>query len=290
MNVQLSEAEQRARKRVCLPLDGLNSLQAIKERVTELSPVVGLYKIGYETFTAFGPDSIRLVQASGADVFLDLKYNDIPNTVKGAAGAATRHGVAIFNVHASGGVEMMKAAREGVDKAFQEGYDGPRPKVLGVTVLTSFDEANYLRTFQPLNPILQNVDLTLYLSMKKDEEVLQREFRDLLEGHGLTGVIQHQVAHLTGLVNEAGLDGIICSAADLQAVRPKYSGLIYGTPGIQGTRTKAGEDQKRVFSPGNAVQAGSTFLVVGRAITDGKDSEARLRAGYEILQDMAPYV
>ena len=120
--LELTEQEQEARKKVCLPLDGMRTLEEIEARVAELSPVVGLFKIGKESFTRFGPEVVRIVQSNGSNVFLDLKYHDIPNTVKGAAEAATELGVFMFNVHASGGLEMMKAAVQGV--APREG--GPR--------------------------------------------------------------------------------------------------------------------------------------------------------------------
>ena len=134
----LTAKEEQARRLVCLPLDGLGSVGEVKERVEELSPYVGLFKVGKESFTRFGPDIVETVTGYGSDVFLDLKYHDIPNTVRGAARAAAELGVAMFNVHASGGMAMMEAARAGVDEA--DPPSGKRPAILGVTVLTSLDE------------------------------------------------------------------------------------------------------------------------------------------------------
>jgi len=251
--IKLNEREERARKRVCLPLDGLQTIEELEERVKELSPVVGLFKIGKESFTRFGPASIKAVKNYGAEVFLDLKYHDIPNTVKGAAETATSLGVYMFNVHASGGLEMMRAAREGVYRAIE--YFKKVPKILGVTVLTSLDK-----------------------------EKLNKELR-------VPGEVEEQVLSLAKMSYQAGLDGVVCSAADLHAIRDKLpKDFMYITPGIKGTKTPAGEDQKRVFSPGNAIRDGSSILVVGRAITDQKTPEERLQAGYEILQDMTPYL
>ncbi|RZB32479.1 MAG: orotidine-5'-phosphate decarboxylase [Desulfobacteraceae bacterium Eth-SRB1] len=133
---ELNEKEEAARKMICLPLDGLKSMDEIKSRVEELNPVVGLFKIGKETFTRFGPAAVNLVQSYGSEVFLDLKYHDIPNTVRGAAVAASELGVEIFDVHASGGLEMMKAAVTGVLEADVK----KKPKVIGVTILTSIDK------------------------------------------------------------------------------------------------------------------------------------------------------
>ena len=246
--MELTEKEIEARKRVCLPLDGLNSIEEIKERVEELSSVVGLFKIGKETFTRFGPEAVKLVQEYGADVFLDLKYHDIPNTVKGAANAAAKLGVYMFNVHSSGGLEMMKAAVAGVKEA---GVANP-PKITAVTILTSIDK-----------------------------NILNNEI-------GIAGEVEDEVLKLALLTKEAGLDGVVCSAADLHAIKDKLpQDFMFVTPGIKGPNTPAGADQKRVFTPGNAIVDGSTILVIGRAITGHATKEERQKAAYEVLQDMA---
>jgi len=246
--VELSEKEQEARKKVCLPLDGLNTIEEVKARVEELSPVVGMFKIGKESFTRFGPEVVKLVHDNGSEIFLDLKYHDIPNTVKGAAKAATELGVYVFNVHASGGKEMMKAAVEGVEEAAKEG-NLRKPKIIGVTVLTSIDKE------------IMNNDINIQ------------------------GEVEDQVLRLAKLANESGLNGVVCSAADLHAIKDKLpEDFMYVTPGIKGPNTDAGADQKRVFTPGNAVEDGSTILVIGRAITAAED---RVQAAKEVLQDIA---
>jgi orotidine-5'-phosphate decarboxylase len=232
---------------VCLPLDGLHTLDAVRGLVDELSPYVGLFKVGKESFTRFGPDVVKLVHDHGAGVFLDLKYHDIPNTVEGAARAAAELGIAVFNVHASGGVAMMAAARQGVEEATSHG--SARPKVIAVTVLTSIDE-----------------------------EILNAEV-------GVPGGVEDQVLRLAKLTESAGLDGIVCSAADLHALAGQLGrDFLFVTPGIKGTTTPAGADQKRVLSPGRAVAAGSSLLVVGRAITGAAD---RTTAAKEVLTDIA---
>src|SRR3989338_8993488 len=108
--MQLTDKEQLAKSKVCLPLDGLKTMQELRERVEELSPVVGLFKIGKGSYTRFGPAAVEAVHHFGANVFLDLKYHDIPATVKDAADAAAQLGVYMFDVHASGGREMLQAA------------------------------------------------------------------------------------------------------------------------------------------------------------------------------------
>ena len=245
--MQMTPEEGRARERICLPLDGLHSMAEVRALVEELSPLVGLFKVGKESFTRFGPEIVRRVQEHGAGVFLDLKYHDIPNTVRGAARAAAEMGVRIFNVHASGGSAMMKAALEGVAEVGL-GEDR-RPRVIAVTVLTSIDR-----------------------------EILNSEC-------GVPGPVVDQVLRLARLTQDSGLDGIVCSAADLEALAGKLNpGFLFVTPGIKGTTTPAGVDQKRVMSPGRAVAAGSSLLVVGRAITGAQDRRAAAR---EILQDIA---
>ncbi len=243
----LSADERAAREKVCLPLDGLHSLEDVRSMVEELSPFVGMFKVGKESFTRFGPEVVQLVHTHGAGVFLDLKYHDIPNTVRGAARAATEMGVAMFNVHASGGMAMMAAARQGVDEAAAP--EGEAPTVIAVTVLTSIDE-----------------------------QVLNDEC-------GVPGAVEDQVLRLAKCTEEEGLDGIVCSAADLHALAGDFGpGFVFVTPGIKGTTTPAGDDQKRVLSPGRAVAAGSSLLVVGRAITGAAD---RPGAALEVLQDIA---
>ena len=247
--MQLTEKEQEARRRVCLPLDGLNTIREIEERVTELNPVVGLFKIGKESYTRFGPKAIEVVQKTGAEVFLDLKYHDIPQTVRGAARAAAELQTYMFNVHALGGIEMMKAAVEGANSISPS--NAYIPKIVGVTILTSIDQ-----------------------------NIMNDELK-------IPGSVEDQVLHLAEQSAFAGMDGIVCSAADLNVIRYKLPiEFIYVTPGIKGINTPAGKDQRRVFTPSNAIQGGSSILVIGRAITGQKTPEERIQAGYEILQDI----
>ena len=244
---ELTPKEQAAREMVCLPLDGLHTLDEVRSLVEELSPFVGRFKVGKESFTRFGPQIVQMVRHHGSGVFLDLKYHDIPNTVRGAARAAAEMGVAMFNVHASGGVAMMAAARQGVEEVGPDQEN--RPDIIAVTVLTSIDEA-----------------------------VLNDEC-------GVPGSVGDQVLRLAKLTESAGLDGIVCSAADMDALRGRLKpGFLFVTPGIMGTSTPAGADQKRVLSPGRAVAAGSSVLVVGRAITGAPDRRVAAR---EVLQDIA---
>jgi len=250
----LTEKEQQAKKMVCHPLDGLATMDEARARVEELSPVVGLFKVGKESYTRFGPAIVKMVQDYGANVFLDLKYHDIPNTVREAAIAATELGVYMFNVHASGAGPMLLAAAEGANEGAVK-YGVEKPKVIGVTVLTSLD-------------------------------------KNLLNHHGrVPGSVEDHVLHLAQISHSAGLEGIVCSGADLKVIKDKLPSIfMYIIPGIKGPNTPAGDDQKRVFTPGNAIRDGATMLVIGRAISKQKTSDERIQVGYDILKDMARYL
>jgi orotidine-5'-phosphate decarboxylase len=221
---------------------GLNQAE---EWVERLSDLVGMFKIGKQLFVREGPAAVRMVQALGGRIFLDLKFHDIPFTVAEAAEEASRLQVEMFNVHALGGKAMMAAARQGVDRVAQES-GRPGPKVLGVTILTS----------------LANADLA-ELGM---------------------GPVKDQVLKLTALAQKAGLDGVVASSLEAEAIRRECGPeFLIVVPGI---RRSAGEaaDQKRVMTPADAVRAGADFLVVGRPIREAKDPRAQAET---ILQEMA---
>lgn len=201
-----------------------------------LSGVIGGAKLGKEFFAAHGPQGVRAVARTGMPIFLDVKYHDIPNTVAGAIRAVTPLGLRIVNVHAAGGIEMMKrageAAREAADKA---GLDAPW--VIAVTILTSMDQGD-------------------------------------LDDVGLKGPVEDRVVKLAELTRKAGLDGVVCSAREITPVRaacgPDFK-LI--TPGIRPSWA-ASDDQKRIVTPADAVAMGSDILVIGRPITKADDPVA----------------
>ena len=250
--VILSDKEQNARDKLCLPLD-LKYLEEARRLVKELSPYVGLFKVGMELFAAVGSEAIDMVHDEDSKVFLDLKYKDIPNTVKGAARVAASYGVYMFSLDTDGGTTMMKSAVDGVREAVARyGWSSAEiPKILGVTVLTSIDD-----------------------------NILQNELR-------VPYSVTDQVLHSARLANQSGLDGIVCSAVDLHAVRYHLrKDFMYVTPGIKAPVSGiVGDDQRRVFTPYNAIKGGSTILVVDRAITQPPDGD-RQKAAYEVLQDM----
>lgn len=227
------------RERIVLALDA-SERAALLSTASLLAPHVGLLKVGLEAFVSFGPGLVGELLGLGARVFLDLKLHDIPNTVGGAARAAARTGAAIVDVHASGGVEMMRAAVEGArDGAASAGR--PAPKVVGVTVLTSLDA-----------PSLSRI--------------------------GLSGSPREAALRLALLAREAGLDGVVCSPEEVASIRSACGeGFLLVVPGIRPAGSAKG-DQSRVATPAAAVAAGADLLVVGRPITLRADPVAAARA------------
>lgn len=209
--------------------------QALK-LAQQLAPAVGAFKIGKELFTSAGPDIVRRVRDTGASVFLDLKFHDIPNTVAKAVAAAVRLDVQMLTIHASGGSEMMRAAEQSAQQTAAQ-LGRPAPLVLGVTVLTSQDSAT------------------------------------LAELGGETDVAR-QVERLALLAAKSGLRGLVCSPLEIVALRrilPPQMQLV--TPGIRTGAEKA-DDQKRTLTPREAIQAGASWLVIGRPITAAADPRA----------------
>jgi len=233
------------RDRLIVALDVDSQAQA--ERLAErLDGLVRRFKIGSQLFTAGGPAVVEAIQKRGAEVFLDLKFHDIPNTVAGAAREAARLGVFMFNVHASGGLAMMKAAADGAAAAAVE-LSVRRPLVIAVTVLTSLDRA-----------------------------ALHREL-------GVTSSVEAHVLHLSELAREAGLDGAVASPVEIAAIRRSLGAAwVIVTPGVRPAGSAAG-DQSRVATPGAATRAGAHYLVVGRPITGAPDPAAAAAA---ILEEM----
>ncbi|HEY7038956.1 MAG TPA: orotidine-5'-phosphate decarboxylase [Methylomirabilota bacterium] len=235
-----------ARERLIVALD-VESLAEAERLLDRLQGLVTRFKIGSQLFTAAGPPAVELVQKRGAEVFLDLKFHDIPNTVAGAAREAARMGVLMFNVHASGGRAMMRAAAESAATAARE-TGGRRPIVLAVTVLTSLDRGALSR------------ELSVAASV---------------EGH---------VLHLAGMAAESGLDGCVASPNEIAALRTNRGvDWVIVTPGVRPAGSASG-DQSRIATPRAAVQAGAHYLVVGRPITAASDPA---RATETVLEEMA---
>jgi len=233
------------RERLVLALD-VDDFKKANELVGKLSDYVGVFKIGSQLFTAEGAKVVNMVKEKGGKVFLDLKFHDIPNTVARAAEVATKLGVSIFNVHTSGGYEMMKAAAEATKKiSVMLGII--KPLILGVTLLTSINQ-----------------------------EILEKEI-------GIKKGLEEQVVHLAKLAKAAGLDGVVASSWEIKEIR-KACGedFVILTPGIR-PAGKSSDDQKRIMTPWEAVKLGADFLVIGRPIRNAANP---VEAAKKILREM----
>jgi orotidine-5'-phosphate decarboxylase len=213
--------------KVIVALDFSSADQALN-LACQLDPAQCRAKVGKELFTRAGPGLVEQLQQLGFDVFLDLKYHDIPNTTAQACRAAAELGVWMVNVHALGGRRMMEAAREAVDKTSQ------RPLLIAVTILTSLDA-------------------------------------DELHEVGLAGNPADNVLRLAQLAERAGLDGVVCSPQEVAVLRQTVADKFQlVTPGVRPAGAAVG-DQKRITTPEDAINLGSSYLVVGRPITQAAD-------------------
>lgn len=212
-----------------------SSRDAALDLAARLDPALCRVKVGKELFTRCGPAIVETLQAQGFEVFLDLKFHDIPNTTAMAVKAAAELGVWMVNVHCSGGLRMMAACRETLDT-----LSGPKPLLIGVTVLTSMERGD-------------------------------------LAGIGLDVEPQAQVLRLAGLAAEAGLDGLVCSAQEAPALKAVQPQLQLVTPGIRPAGS-AQDDQRRILTPRQALDVGSDYLVIGRPISQAADPAAALAA------------
>lgn len=227
------------RERLIVALD-VDTLEQAKEIVQLLAGEVGLFKIGKQLFTHAGPQAVHLIQQLGGEIFLDLKFHDIPNTVAKAAIEATRLGVKMFNVHASGSLEMMRTTVKEVERVCRQ-QKLRRPIMLGVTVLTSLNQDDLLRV-------------------------------------GVEHEVADQVVRLALLTKEAGMDGVVASPHEVADIRALCGpSFVIVTPGIRPAESIR-NDQQRVMSPSDAVRAGVDYIVVGRPILEAGDPVVAARA------------
>jgi len=219
---------------VALDTDSLDKAHALLQTLEERA---GYAKVGLELFSAIGPDAVRKLGALGPGIFLDLKLHDIPNTVAKAVRQAASLGVSLLTLHASGGPDMIRAARESAEES-SSALSLPRPRLLAVTVLTSLDEQTLSKTL------------------------------------GTSESPENLVIRLAKLAQDAGADGIVCSAREAAAVKKACGDDFFTvTPGIRPSGAHSA-DQKRVTTPKEAIAAGADLLVVGRPITAAPDPAA----------------
>ncbi len=221
-----------AAQKLIVALD-VNSREAALSLVAALRPRVARFKIGTELFTSCGPSLVREIQKDGGQIFLDLKFHDIPNTVARASVEAARLGVAMFTLHLSGGLMMARRAADEVEAHCQV-HRIPKPQIFGVTVLTSLGQ-------------------------------------DDLAQVGVGRPVEEQVLALAEIGRSAGLDGVVASPLEVRAVRracgPEF---LIVTPGIRLSASEA-DDQERTLTPREAIEAGADYLVVGRPIIKAHD-------------------
>jgi orotidine-5'-phosphate decarboxylase len=224
-----------ARERLIFALD-VDSFEEAQVWVKKLHTKVGFFKVGKQLFTRCGPEIIQMIRAEGGDVFLDLKYHDIPNTVAKAGVEACRLGAKMFDVHALGGLEMMQQTVKEVD-IWCKANNSPRPIMLAITILTS-----------------------------STEETLQKV--------GIDRPVTDMVPRLAALAKEAGFDGVVASPKEVglirQACGPEFTIV---TPGIRPAFASL-DDQKRVTTPADAISNSADYLVIGRPISAAADPVA----------------
>lgn len=222
-----------AKEKIIIALDVSDVTYAL-EIVDKFKDYVEVFKVGLELFTAGGPAVVEEINRRGKRVFLDLKFHDIPNTVTKAALNATRLGVYMLNLHASGGLEMMRRCKEAVVE-FCLKENVPRPKLLGVTVLTGLTQ-----------------------------EVLKGEL-------GIQHSLRTHVKELSRLSIEAGLDGVVASGHEVSILRNHFGkNLLIVTPGIRASWNPP-DDQKRTMTPRQAIREGADYIVLGRAVLNQPD-------------------
>jgi orotidine-5'-phosphate decarboxylase len=233
-----------AAERLIVALD-VNSRESALSLVAALRPRVTRFKVGTELFTACGPGLVREILEGGGQVFLDLKFHDIPHTVARAAVVVARLGVGMFTIHLSGGALMARRAADELEAHCQV-YRVPKPKILGVTVLTSLASAD-------------------------------------LEQIGVTRPVEEQVVALARMAKASGLDGVVSSPQEARSIREACGrDLLIVTPGIR-PHDSDPDDQARAVTPRAAIEAGADYLVVGRPIVKARDP---LEAAESILLQM----
>jgi orotidine-5'-phosphate decarboxylase len=225
--------------RLIFALDVDTTREAL-ELVDKLRGEVGLFKVGKQLFLHAGPEIIRQIKQRGADIFLDLKFHDIPRTVAKAGAEATRLGVRMFDLHASGSTAMMKQTISEVNKVSRTEHL-VRPKLLAVTVLTSLNQ-------------------------------------DDLKLLGVRSGVESHVVRLARIARDAGMDGVVAAPQEVARIRKECGRrFLIVTPGVREPRNAA-DDQKRIMTPEAAIRAGANYLVVGSPIRDAPDPVAAARA------------
>lgn len=235
------------KKRLVLALD-VEDIEVAKDLVDKLSPYIGTFKVGLQLFCGYGLEIVNYIKEKNSNFFLDVKLHDIPNTVEKASYNVIKNGANFFNVHATGGIDMMKAARVGADSAAEK-LGKEKPIILAVTILTSISD-----------------------EILKDELLNENKVQDM-------------VIQLAKNARRAGLNGVVASAKELKAIKEELGDdFIVLTPGIRPSWS-ATNDQKRIVTPSKAIQDGADFIVLGRAITASDDKIEAIKKVYTEIEE-----
>lgn len=240
--------DEKIREKLVLALD-VEDINEAKELVATLSPYIGTFKVGLQLFCGYGLEIVNYIKEKNANFFLDVKLHDIPNTVEKASYNVIKNGANFFNVHATGGIDMMKAARKGADEAALK-YGKKKPLILAVTVLTSISD-----------------------------DVLKNELSN-------TKTSSEFVVQLAKNAKLAGLDGVVASAVELPIIKKELGEeFVVLTPGIRPTWSLK-DDQKRIATPSSAIKDGADFIVLGRAVTNAQNKIEAIEKIYKEIEEI----
>lgn len=235
------------KEKIVLALD-VEKLEEAKELVSELAPYTGTFKVGLQLFMGYGLEVVNYILSKNANFFLDVKLHDIPNTVKKASENIVLNGANFFNIHCTGGLEMMKAAREGADSMAEKMNKKP-PVILGVTMLTSISQ-----------------------------EVFDKQFE-------INKNVSDFAIKLAHLAKEAGLDGVVASPMEVETIK-KELGADFKVlcPGIR-PKWSLTDDQKRIATPSATIKRGADYIVLGRAVTKAENRIEAMEKIYEEIKE-----
>lgn len=225
----------------------VKSFEEAEKFVNDLYPAVDVFKVGGILYTLEGPRVIKMIQDKGASVFLDLKFFDIPNTVKGVSYVATKLGVDMFTIHLLGGQEMVNGALKGVQEAVDDLHLQKSPLILGVTILTSMNDnilAEDLEIHKPVNKMVPQLALKGY---------------------------------------QTGLRGFVCSPLEISLIKDELPDSVLVVPGIRMSGDAVG-DQKRVTTPAQAKEAGADYIVMGRSLLNAENPREK---ALKVLEELA---
>ncbi|MHB1665519.1 MAG: orotidine-5'-phosphate decarboxylase [bacterium] len=298
------------KKKVIIALD-FNNIESAKDLIGKLKGEVYFYKVGLELFLNCGKEIVVFLKESGYKIFLDLKFYDIPNTVYNAVRSAGLLGADIINVHASGGIEMMKAAKKGLSEA--EDITGKKIELFAVTVLTSFSSDSLKEIFYFDKYIINIKEKSIKFNNSGNDcsgsintnniKPYHNDFKDRYTGYNYTSGQQNKLIngkageniaenialHLAGLAKISGIDGVVCSPLESMSIKTMFGDNFKTiTPGIRLEENgiiKQNDDQKRIMTPSKAFESKADYIVVGRPVTRAADPLLSLKNIYKDIQN-----